>query len=172
VDASRYSVLERSRDGRNVTIRSLRPEDRNDFTAAVKQTSSQSIYRRFFTARRNFSDSETSFFVDVDFVKHVASIAVVEAKQGEEIVGGGRYVLGEQGEAELAFLVVDQYQGKGIGTGLLRNLISIARHGGVRELTADVLADNMSMLKVFESNGFRAGTSREPGTKHVTLKLQ
>ena len=171
MDAANFSANETLRDGARVTIRSLQPEDKGAFVAAAGQTSSQSIRRRFFAPRRNFSDSETSFFVDVDFVKHVALIAVVEADQKDKIVGGGRYVVGKPDEAELAFMVVDQYQGKGIGTALLRHLIVIARHGGLRELSADVLADNTSMLKVFERSGFQIGPSREPGTKHFTFQL-
>jgi RimJ/RimL family protein N-acetyltransferase len=101
----------------------------------------------------------------------VALVAVVEADRTDEIIGGGRYVAAKQGEAELAFMVVDQYQGKGIGTALLRNLISIARNGGLRVLTADVLADNTPMLRVFERSGFQVDASREPGIKHFTLQL-
>ncbi len=107
----------------------------------------------------------------MDFVKHVALIAVLQADHRDEIVGGGRYVVDQPGQAELAFMVVDQYQGKGIGTALLRHLIAIARHASLRELTADVLSDNIAMLKVFEKNGFRTGASRERGTKHVTMQL-
>jgi hypothetical protein len=66
-------------DGRKVSIRSLRPEDRNDFTAAMGRTSNQSLYRRFFGLRRKFTEVETSFFVNVDFAKHVALVAVMES---------------------------------------------------------------------------------------------
>jgi ribosomal protein S18 acetylase RimI-like enzyme len=170
VDAANFSVNEKLRDGGRVTIRSLRPEDRSAFMAAVAQTGSQSIHRRFFTPRRNFSESETSYFVDVDFVKYVALIAAVEADGESRIVGGGRYIVGQPGEAELAFMVVDRYQGR-IGKALLRHLIAIARHGDLRELNADVLADNTAMLKVFEGSGFQVGPSREPGTRHFTFQL-
>lgn len=171
MDAANFSVNESLRDGGRVTIRSLKPEDRAAFVEAARQTSSQSIYRRFFAPRRNFTEGETSFFVNIDFAKHVALIAVVAADGGDRIVGGGRYIVGQPGEAELAFMVVDQYQGKGIGAALLRHLIVIARHGGLRELSADVLADNRSMLKVFERSGFQIGPNREPGTKHFTFQL-
>ena len=105
--------------------------------------------------------------MNIDFVKHVALIAVVAADGGDRIVGGGRYIVGQPGEAELAFMVVDQYQGKGIGAALLRHLIVIARHGGLRELSADVLADNTSMLKVFERSGFRISPNREHKALHI-----
>jgi hypothetical protein len=94
---SRYSEVEGLRDGRKETIRSLRPEDRDEFSAAVGRTSNQSIYRRFFTSRRNFSDSETSFFVNVDFVKHVALIAALQADHRGDVGGSGRYVVDQPG---------------------------------------------------------------------------
>lgn len=171
MDAARYSEVETLPDDRRITIRSLRPADRDDFTAAAKRTSPESIYRRFFAPRRDFSEREVSFFVDVDFIKHVALIAVDENGERPEIVGGGRYLVGVAGQAELAFMVVDQYQGKGIGKALLRHLIAIAKERGVRELVADVLSDNTPMLKIFERSGFRAVSSRERGTKCLALHL-
>ena len=169
MDTAKYSKVETLRDGRRITIRSLRRADRDDFIAAAKRTSSESIYRRFFAPRQEFSDTEISFFVDVDFIMHVALIAVDENGEQPHIVGGGRYVVGAAGQSELAFMVVDQYQGKGIGQALLRHLIAIAKENGVRELVADVLADNMPMLKIFERSGFHAISSRERGTKCLAL---
>ena len=66
------------RDGRRVEIRALRPADRDDLIAAVGRTSDQSLYRRFFGARRGFREQEIAFFVNVDFVDHVALVAVAE----------------------------------------------------------------------------------------------
>src|SRR5262249_1669921 len=80
-----------------------------------------------------------------------------------------RLSIGQPGEAELAFMVVDQYQGKGICTALLRHLIAIGRDSGLRETY--VLSHNTLMLKVFARNDFRAGAGRERGTKHLTLQL-
>ena len=84
MDAANFSVNESLRDGGRFTIRSLKPEDRAAFVEAVSQTSSQSIYRRFFAPRRNFTEGETSFFVNIDFAKHVALIAVVAADGGRQ----------------------------------------------------------------------------------------
>ena len=87
------------------------------------------------------------------------------------IAGGGRYIVVNPGQAEVAFAVVDQYQGQGIGTTLMRHLVAIARGAGLRELVADVLPDNRQMLKVFEKSGLPMSTKREPGSLHVTLRL-
>ena len=81
--------------------------------------------------RRSFTEREIAFFVNVDFTNHVALIAVVKHDDGgEEIVGGGRYVMLQPGRAEAAFTVVDQFQGRGLGTVLLRHLAAVA--GGRR----------------------------------------
>ena len=170
-DLAQYSEAEALRDGRRVEIRALRPEDRDDFLAAVGGIGTDSLYRRFFAVKREFSEKEISFFVDVDFVNHVALIATVEEDGKSVIAGGGRYIVVNPGQAEVAFAVVDQYQGQGIGRTLMRHLVAIARGAGLRELVADVLPDNRQMLKVFEKSGLPMSTSREPGSLHVTLRL-
>jgi len=170
-NVAEYSAIELLRDGRRVEIRALRPEDRDDMMAAVGRTSAQSLYRRFFTARRQFTEKETSFFLNVDFTNHVALVAVVEEGHRSLIGGGGRYVVLKPGQAEIAFVVVDQYQGQGIGAALLRHLASIAREAGLYELIAEVLPENIPMLKVFEKSGLRLGTKRESQVVHVTLQL-
>jgi RimJ/RimL family protein N-acetyltransferase len=171
IDAASYSATETLRDGRPLEIRALRPEDQADLLAAVGRLGTESLYRRFFAVKRHFSEREIASSVNVDFVTHVALIAVVRNDAREGIVGGGRYVVTEAGKAELAFAIVDQYQGQGIGTVLLRHLIVIARAGGLQELVADVLAYNRAMIKVFERSGLPVTTRRESDVVHVALRL-
>jgi hypothetical protein len=106
--AANYSAVEPMRDGRSVEIRALRPDDRTDLVAAVDRTSSQSLYRRFFSPKRSFTEEEVAYFLNPDFVNHVALVAVVDETQGRAIVGGGRYIVMKPGTAEIAFAVVDQ----------------------------------------------------------------
>jgi ribosomal protein S18 acetylase RimI-like enzyme len=171
VDAARYSAIEVMRDGRPVEIRAVRPDDRAGLAAAVGRVSTESLYRRFFAVKRSFTEQETAYFVDVDFVNHVALVAVVEEDGQPMIAGGGRYVVGQPGQAEVAFAVVDQYQGQRIGAALMRHLVAIARAAGLEELIAEVLPDNVSMLKVFEKSGLSPVTRRESGVVHVRLRL-
>ena len=152
-EAAQYSALESLRDGRDVTIRAMKPDDRDGLIAAVQRSSAQSLYRRFFGLKRHFSEQEISFFLNIDFVDHVALVAVVDEAGQPVIIGGARYIMQEAGKAEIAFAVVDQYQGRGIGAALMRHIAGIARAAGLKELTAEVLPDNKSMLKVFEKMG-------------------
>jgi ribosomal protein S18 acetylase RimI-like enzyme len=159
------------RDGRRVEIRALRPDDRLDLLAAVERASARSLYRRFFSFKRGFAEPEIDFFVNVDFVDHVALVAVVDEGGRAVIVGGGRYIIVKPGRAEVAFVVIDQYQGQGMGAALLRHLAAIARQSGMEELVADVLPDNIAMLKLFEKSGLDVVTRRGTGIVHVTLRL-
>jgi ribosomal protein S18 acetylase RimI-like enzyme len=170
-DAAAYDAIERLRDGRRLEIRSLRPADRADLVAAVDRVGTQSLYRRFMGIRREFSDKEIDSYVNVDFISHVALVGVIEERGQPTIVGAGRYVVVGPGAAELAFAVVDQYQGQGIGSTLMRHLIAIARQSGLKELVADVLADNAAMLKIFQRSGLSMTTRREASAVHIQLLL-
>lgn len=169
--AAGYSLVERLRDGSSVEIRALQPDDREDMLAAIGRTSAHSLQRRFFAPKRGFSEKEISFFIDIDFRNHVALVAEVEENGHPVIAGGGRYIVTEAGVAELAFVVVDAYQGKGIGSALLRHVIELARDAGLKELAADVLPDNTAMLSLFGRLGFRSRTSQDPQVRHLVLKL-
>lgn len=147
----------------------MRPGDRDALLAAVERTGTQSLFRRFFAVRREFSEKELDFFLNIDFVNHVALVA--EADGGQAIIGGGRYIVTEPGRAEIAFAVIDDYQRQGLGSILMRHLGELARAAGLHELSAEVLPENTPMLKVFEHSGLPMTTRREPGVVHVTLAL-
>ncbi|MFL5030577.1 MAG: GNAT family N-acetyltransferase, partial [Xanthobacteraceae bacterium] len=87
------------------------------------------------------------------------------------IVGGGRYVVVQPGKAEVAFVVIDQYHGQGVGAALMRHLAAIARAAGLQELIAEVLSENVAMLKVFEKSGLPMTTTCEFEVVQVTLRL-
>lgn len=171
IEAANYSAVEDLRDGRRVEIRALRPDDRADLLAAIGRTGAESLFRRFFAIKRGFTEKEIEFFLDIDFIAHVALVAVIEEEGRSMLVGGGRYMVVQPGKAEVAFAIVDQYQGQGIGARLMHHLAAIARICGVREFIAEVLQANTPMLKVFEKSGFDLSTKREPGVVHVALRL-
>jgi RimJ/RimL family protein N-acetyltransferase len=167
-----YSVREHLRDDSPITIRALRPDDRTEMLAAIGRTSMQSLQRRFFVPKKGFSEREMTFFLDIDFESHVAIVAEIAEDGCAVIAGGGRYIVVQPGQAEIAFVVVDAYQGQGIGTILMRHLAVLARDAGLRELVAEVLPENTAMLKLFRKFGFRADAKGSPQVVHLTLQLR
>jgi ribosomal protein S18 acetylase RimI-like enzyme len=170
IDVANYSATETLRDGRTVEIRAQRSDDREGMQAAIARSSAGSLYRRFLAVRREFSQKETDYFLDIGFVKHVALVAVANDGDQPTIVGGGRYVVVRPGQAEVAFAIVDAYQGLGIGSALMRHLATLGREAGLREFTAEVLSENVPMLNVFERSGLTMNTRREGPVVHVTLQ--
>ena len=166
-----YSARETLRDGRPIEIRALKPDDEADMLIAIDRTAAESRRRRFFVSKRGFSEQEKAFFLNVDFVNHVALVATIDEGGRRTIIGGGRYVVTGPGKAEVAFVVIDAYQGQGIGAMLTRHLASLARAAGLNELAADVLPENAAMRKVLGKFGFQAGRSHDPQVIHMTLPL-
>ena len=142
-----------------------------DMLAAVGRTGTQSLQRRFFVVKRGFSDREISFFMNIDFLNHVALVALAEEDGRKVIIGGGRYIVTEPDKAEIAFVVIDDYQGQGLGTLLMRHLAVLARKAGLKELVAEVLPENTAMRKVFGKFGFQARRGADPQVVHLVLAL-
>jgi GNAT superfamily N-acetyltransferase len=171
MEASRFSSAEVLRDGRRVVIRAQRPGDLPGMRAALARISDESYYRRFFGPRREFSDSQAEPFLNIDFVQHVALVVEAEEQGAPAIVAGGRYVVIGEGRAEVAFVVIDGYQGLGLAGLLMRRLTEIGRSAGLSEFVAEVLAGNRPMLRVFERSGLPMRVTREAQVLHVVLKL-
>jgi GNAT superfamily N-acetyltransferase len=161
MNAAEYLALESLRDGRPVRIRALKPLDRELMLAAVGRIGEASIYRRFFSPKHNFSEREIAYYMDVDFVSHVALAAELEENGQRVIAGGGRYIVSQPGCAEMAFAVDDPHQGLGIGKLLMRHLVAIARASHLDTLKAEVLSDNAPMLAVFKASGLPLRLKRE-----------
>ncbi len=166
-----YSSVEPFHGGGTIEIRALKPDDEADMLAAIDRTSTESRQRRFFVPKRGFSDSEITFFMKVDFVDHVALVAQINNAGHSEIVGGGRYVVTKPGQAEVAFVVIDAYQGRGIGKVLMHHLVQWARDAGLKELVAEVLPDNHSMRRVLNKAGFASSRGSDPQVLHFSLAL-
>ena len=171
MNAAKYAATERLRNGAALQIRALRPGDRAEMLAAVGRFSKETLYRRFFAPKRYFSEREIEFFLNVDFTSHVALAAVLSEGGRQVIVGGARYIVSQPGCAEVAFAIDDPHQKRGIATHLISHLIEIARAAGLEEFVAEVLPENVPMLKVFERCGLAMTTSSERGVVHVTLAL-
>ena len=166
-----YRAFETLRNGRPVEIRALHPDDGPGMLAAVGRTSAQSLRRRFFAPKQGFSDRELTFFLNIDFESHVALVVEIDEEGYSVIIGGGRYIVVRPEQAEIAFVVIDAYQSQGLGTILMRHLAGLARDAGLKELTAEVLPENVAMLKVFRKFGFLPDSQRATQIVHLTLRL-
>jgi RimJ/RimL family protein N-acetyltransferase len=166
-----YSVPETLRNGRVIEIRAIRPDDRAAIVAFADRMSNAARQLRFFAPRRGFSEREIDYFVNVDFVSHVALVAEWADGGTPRLVGGGRYIVTAPGTAEIAFAVDEGCQGLGIASVILRHLAGIARDAGLRELVAEVLPENGAMLKVLARSALAMRTRREDGVVHVALTL-
>ena len=172
VEPSRYSEFATLRDGTRVEIRAQRPDDQAAMLDVFGRMGTESRYTRFFAPKRGFSEAEIAHYMNIDFVNHVALVTVVEVAGVSRIAGAGRYIVTQPGAAEVAFMVDDAFQGRGIASAVIRHLVVIARAAGLDALHAEVLAQNAPMLKVFGKCGLAMTTKREQGVIHVALALR
>ncbi|MBZ5741191.1 bifunctional acetate--CoA ligase family protein/GNAT family N-acetyltransferase [Nocardioides mangrovi] len=155
------------RDGRTAHIRPIRPEDREVFTEFYARVSDQSKYYRFFSPMPRLSERDTERFIHVD---NVARVAFVLTLQGR-IIAVGRYDTIKPGEAEVAFLVEDQHQGRGIGQLLLEHLAQAGRERGVERFVAEVLPDNARMIQTFRDAGYKVVSEYDEGVLQLEFSI-
>ncbi|MDH5478705.1 MAG: GNAT family N-acetyltransferase, partial [Nitrospinota bacterium] len=138
------------RDGTQINFRSILPTDETNVRDMLYHISEKSIRFRFMTEIQRFPYHQIQNFVYIDNRKDVAIVGYMPAAHGDEIIAMGRYYLDETtNRAEVAFVVRDEWQGKGIGAFMLEILAKTARRNGIKGLTATVLRENMAMQAVF-----------------------
>lgn len=155
------------KDGTVARIRPICPDDEPGWRRFYAGLSEQSIYQRFFGPHPHPSDAEIRHFVTVDYAARMAFVV----EQHGDIIGIGRYELERAGTAEVAFLVDDALQGRGIATLLLEYLVGYAGTQGIHRFVADTLAYNTAMLGVFRRAGFQQQSSTDAGVTRVVLDL-
>jgi RimJ/RimL family protein N-acetyltransferase len=157
------------RDGTPVLVRPIRPDDRDQLAAGFRRLSPESRYRRFLTLADALSDEELRYLTEIDYRDHFAWVAVREDRP-EEGLGVARWVRlrDEPGVAEPAITVIDDYQGRGLGTLLLGLLAAAARAGGIERFRAYVLEENEPMRVLLEQLG---ATVRHDSPGLLTLEV-
>ncbi|RMD98126.1 MAG: GNAT family N-acetyltransferase, partial [Deltaproteobacteria bacterium] len=130
------------------------------------------IYQRFFTPIRAMPHDILARSVHIDYENEMVIVGFVEEEGISRMIAAGTYRIDPATNfADVAFLVQDDYQGRGIGSFLMEYLIEIARSRGVAGFTADVLAENRSMLHVFYKTGLEMQTSFSDGVYHLSFRL-
>lgn len=139
---------EQALDG-GLRLRLIRPDDEARLIALYDRLSRHTAYQRFFTAMRRLPPDWAHFLANVDSQKRLALVIEAPGPDGPEVIAVARYEpTSEPGVAEVAFVVQDGWQGKGLGRRLLRELLAAAAARGIRRFRAYVLADNVRMLRL------------------------
>lgn len=146
-------------DGTQINFRPIHPTDEPRMRDLFYALSQQTIYYRFMSHKRWVKRTEIQEFVYVDHRNEVTIVGTLPEAHGEDIIAVGSYYLDPKTNlAEVAFVVHDKWQNRGIGTYLLRYLGRIARRNGIRGFTAEVLLDNKPMQAVFAKSNFKLTT--------------
>ena len=170
--ASRYPTSWESdtilSDGRTVHLRPIRPDDAAGITELHARLSPATVYYRFFTPMPQLSESMLNRFVNVDYQDRMAFVADYRGS----LIAVARYdrIPGNP-VAEVAFLVDDAHQGRGLGSIMLEQLAAFAKTNGITRFVADTLADNTRMLKVFRDAGYQLIRHTEEGVVQVRFDL-
>ena len=156
------------RDGRPVRLRPIRSDDKDRLTQFHSGLSAQSIYYRYFAPYPQLTDKDLNRFTTVDYVDRMAFVALMN----DQIVGVGRYDRTLNDEAEVAFIIRDDQQGRGLGSVLLEHLASAARERGIARFVAEVLPENRRMLATFDEAGYKPSRKYDEGVVHLEFSIE
>ena len=155
-ELERFDTL---RDGTQIFFRPVKPTDEPALSEMLYSLSDQSVRSRYFTHTVLFPHKDVQRLTNIDYHNDLAIVGVVPGPGGEDIVAIGQYFLDPKTQAaEVAFIVQDEWQQRGMGTFLLDYLAQIARQRGLRRFYAKVLPMNRAMLSVFHNSGYKVNT--------------
>jgi GNAT superfamily N-acetyltransferase len=158
--------------GEAVLVRPIKPADDDLWLEFFYSLSEDAVYHRFFQPLKRVPRREVAHFVIVDYRDRMALVAVLRQEEREQIIAIARYERDPATNlAECAFVVQDQWQGRGLGTFLLQHLIRIAMMNGIAGFTALVMADNRRMLKLFQETGYLIRSKYEEHAWNISFRF-
>ena len=162
------------KDGTQIIIRPIRPDDADDLQATFQRLSMESIYLRFLSFKKELPDEEALFLATVDYTSRMAFVAVTKENGQDFVVGVARYAMLDPDHpdtAESAVVVADEYQGRGLGKLLLWRLVSYARAKGIHYLRGNLQIGNDRMLELVRRSGLFHRTRYVDGIWEVTIDM-
>ncbi len=158
------------KNGLTIRFRAIKPSDEEGMRKLFYRFSDNAVYYRYFSAIKSMPHRKMQEYVNVDYQRIMSIVGTVEEAGTETIIAEGRYVRHhDRPFADVAFVVDENYQGRGIASFLFEMLIRVAREHGIEGFTADVLADNKPMMKVFEKAPFPFRAVMEFGIYNLTI---
>jgi RimJ/RimL family protein N-acetyltransferase len=172
-DTARYEQKLEAKDGLRLHVRPIRPEDEQLLYEAFERMSERSIYFRFFSPMKRLPHDLAQRLATVDYQDRFALVATSHLPDGHEhIVGVARYDrLQGTNMAEVAVAVIDEYQRRGIGAGLLSLLAQVAREHGLESFCLIVLPENQSMLRLLRRLGWVHQARFRGGVYEITFEI-
>ena len=168
-ELERYDTL---RDGTEIFFRPVKPTDEAALSEMLYSLSETSIRTRYMAQTMTFPHKDVQRLTNVDYVNNLAIVGTVPGVSGEEFVAIAQYFLDPKtGSAEVAFLVQDEWQQKGMGTFLLNYLAQVAKKRGVKRFYAKVLPTNKAMLSIFHNSGYEVRTEFDGEVYSITYDL-
>ncbi len=160
------------RDGTEIFFRPIKPTDEPTLAEMLYSLSEESVRTRYMTHTMAFPHKDVQHLTNIDYRNDLAIVGVVPGVSGEEVVAIGQYFLDPKTQAaEVAFLVQDEWQQKGMGTFLLDYITKIAKQRGVRRFYAKVLPNNKPMLAIFHNSGYKVNTEFDGDVYSITYDL-
>ena len=161
-------------DNESIHMRPVLPTDEDMMRELFYACSEHTLYHRFFAKMKSMPHRKLTKFVNIDYVNNMALVSVAREDEHEMIVAVGRYSLDKAtNAAEMAFIVRDDWQGKGLGVAMFNQLLEVARKRGIVKFTADVLHDNARMLHIFHKCAPTTIKSRlESGVYHLSFSVK
>jgi GNAT superfamily N-acetyltransferase/acyl CoA:acetate/3-ketoacid CoA transferase beta subunit len=165
-----YETTFNAPDGEEIFVRPIRPDDESMIKEMFYSFSEKTVYLRYHAALKSMPHNRLQVFCNVDYDSEMALVAVIGKAGHEDIIGVGRYMTDPaQDSAELAFVVADAHQRRGLGSYLFNELIRIGRAKGINQFHAEVLPQNSGMLKIFHRSDMNVETASEEGVVHVSM---
>jgi acyl-CoA hydrolase/GNAT superfamily N-acetyltransferase len=160
------------KDGTELLLRPIKPTDERLEQDLLYSLSDQSVYLRFFSLMSAFPHERVQYYTTVDYDEHMAIVVIVESNGEEQMIGVGRYIKEKDSDlAELALLVHDDWQGKGVGTMMHDYLEQIARSHNIGGFKGEVLEQNKRALHLFTRLGRKAKTEYDQGVYTVSYRF-
>ncbi len=168
-ELERYETL---RDGTEIFFRPIKPTDEQELSEMLYSLSEDSVRKRYMTRTKSFPHRDVQQLTNIDYKNDLAIIGVVPSASGEHIVATAQYFLDPKTQAaEVAFVVQDEWQQKGMGTFMLDYLTQIAKQRGVKRFYAKVLPNNKPMLTIFHNSGYKVNTEFDGEVYSITYDL-